>query len=215
MALGFDSQALVVWASTRPLLAAALSVAYEVTVPTVIAVIVFHGVTRRAARMWECAFVFAAGSTFCSFTLAFLPAVAAFAHYGTPEEVQAALPGNSGRFFLAAIETFRAGEVDTIRLEHLEGVGTFPSFHATMAMIIAWGMRGLVGLFIPACALAALTLVATVVIGGHYVVDLPAGVALYAACILLFRLGASRSIGSDQFPQVLISRGNSAGEGRP
>lgn len=190
--LGLDTKSFVVWASGLPTFAHLLALAYGATVPAVFAVVLFLGATGRAERMWESAFVFAAGATFCAFALAFVPAVAAFEHFGTPADVLERLPHGAGRFHLATLDAFRSGTQDRIHLTHIEGVATFPSFHTTMAAIVAFGMRGLAPLFLPACVLALLIVVATIVIGGHYAVDVPAGLALYGLCRLSVRRRISR-----------------------
>jgi membrane-associated phospholipid phosphatase len=186
-ALGVDTQSFVVWASRMPSFGHLLAFAYGATVPAVFAVVLFLGATGRTERMWESAFAFAAGASFCAFALAFVPAAAAFQHFGTPEAVLERLPSAAGRFHLKTLEAFRSGAVDHIHLMHIEGVATFPSFHATMATIVAFGLRGIATLFIPACGLAILIMLATIVIGGHYAVDVPAGVALYGACRVALR----------------------------
>ena len=69
---------------------------------------------------------------------------------------------------------------------HYVGIVTFPSFHASMAVLFAAAMRGNVYRFAAASLVNGLMLIATVPIGYHYLVDLIAGCviavgALYAA----------------------------------
>ena len=63
-------------------------------------------------------------------------------------------------------------------MSHLEGVVTFPSFHAITALLIAHAWRGLPGATLFKIW-AALVIVSAVPIGGHYVIDLVVGAALW------------------------------------
>ena len=155
------------------------------TVPVVLLTICLLAVIEQTERMWEATFAFAASATFCAFSMSFLPAVAAFAYYGTDVQPRPA--------YEAVIALFRSGVVDTIHMPHLAGVGTFPSFHATMAAIVVFGLRRIPILSAMAWIWGGLVLIGTISFGGHYAVDLPAGVALFALCIGLVRMRLARS----------------------
>lgn len=190
--LGLDTRAIVVLLSGNDAFGQVLSWLYHGTPAFVLATFMLLSALGRLKTLWEASFAFAASAAFCGFCLAFLPAVAAFEHYGVPDDVMASLPSHAGVFHLDTIHMFRSGAINTIELVHLQGVATFPSFHATMAAIIAFGLKlGIVTFFFGA-VLAALILLATIVIGGHYAVDLPAGIALFAACILWLRRAGRR-----------------------
>ncbi len=70
----------------------------------------------------------------------------------------------------------------------ITGLLTFPSYHACSAILFAWALYPLKVVRWPVIALNAVMFCLTVVIGGHYVVDLFGGAALAALAILLARL---------------------------
>jgi len=58
------------------------------------------------------------------------------------------------------------------------GIVTFPSYHATLPIILAWAQRDVARLRIIAPVWAVVTILATPVFGGHYGVDVLAGIGL-------------------------------------
>ncbi len=71
----------------------------------------------------------------------------------------------------------RDGSLRVIDLSAMMGIVSFPSYHATLAAIFIWAFRGLPSGRVGA-GWAALTIVATPVFGGHYAVDVLAGLLL-------------------------------------
>jgi hypothetical protein len=183
--VGLDTVAFVEWVAQNTLVGWILDVAYLSTVPLLLAVILLQAWLNREDWMWHTCFLFAAGGTLCAVASAFLPAIAAFTYYGVPSYIIATLPNGAGRFFLATFEGYRSGTLNTINVFQLEGVVTFPSFHAVMALMIGSGVRGRVWLSGLAWAWSGLILIATIPIGGHYVVDLVAGAAVWGTLTIL------------------------------
>jgi membrane-associated phospholipid phosphatase len=72
-----------------------------------------------------------------------------------------------------------------LRITSLDGVISFPSFHATMALITAAMWRKNPLAFLAAGAWSLLVLLGTVPCGGHYLVDLIGGGAIWAAWFAL------------------------------
>ncbi len=66
--------------------------------------------------------------------------------------------------------------------EVMTGVVAFPSYHMIMACMVVWGTRGTVA-FLPAAAVNALMIPATLSHGGHHLVDLLAGIVVFAGCV--------------------------------
>lgn len=75
----------------------------------------------------------------------------------------------------------RDGTVRQVDLSHMTGIVSFPSYHATLPVILVWGLRPFSGLRAPATVWAGLTIIATPLFGGHYVVDVLAGLLLAIA----------------------------------
>ncbi|MFN3551857.1 MAG: phosphatase PAP2 family protein, partial [Novosphingobium meiothermophilum] len=68
-------------------------------------------------------------------------------------------------------------------LAKVEGIVTFPSFHMVMALMAPYALRGAGLASMVAFVWAALVTVSSIVIGGHYVVDLLGGAVTWVAAI--------------------------------
>ncbi|MDF1586004.1 phosphatase PAP2 family protein, partial [Marinimicrococcus flavescens] len=99
-------------------------------------------------------------------------------------EVFATLPGTH---YLDYLDRVRTAWPLTVRLQDLQGLTTFPSFHTAGSVVVAcsfWRTR----LFLPAALCAGATIAATPVFGGHYFIDLLGGCAV--AIVSLVTLAA-------------------------
>ena len=98
------------------------------------------------------------------------------------------LPAGSGTYHLPVFHYYYDGAGAVLGTAHLSGVAVFPSFHTIMGLVIATSLHGT--RFAPVGALAGVaTIVSAVPIGGHYIVDILAAVAVWAATM---KLGTSR-----------------------
>ena len=103
----------------------------------------------------------------------------------------------------------RDGSIRVVDLGAMMGIVTFPSFHATLAAIFVWAFGQLPRLATPAQLWAASTIVATPVFGGHYAVDVIAGLALAPpAIILATRLARPTSLRTPQPAGVSVHAGH-------
>jgi membrane-associated phospholipid phosphatase len=97
--------------------------------------------------------------------------------------------GESAAFLhLPDIEGLRSGALRTLDLTKLQGIVTFPSYHAAMAVIHAWGFWHVRAARVPGVIWSALIILATPLGGGHYFVDVIAG-----AAVAIFALWVARS----------------------
>ncbi len=91
------------------------------------------------------------------------------------------------------IRDLRSGALDWVDPARLAGLLTFPSFHATSATLFiwaAWPIRWLRG---PMLAVNLAMLLATPIEGGHYLVDIFAGMAIAALGIASLRFTRART----------------------
>ncbi len=73
--------------------------------------------------------------------------------------------------------------METISLQQAEGLITFPSFHATWAILLAlscWHRRWLFAL---SAVLNGMVLIATLTTGWHYLADVLAGIVMAAVAV--------------------------------
>ena len=91
--------------------------------------------------------------------------------------------------YLAHLKALRDGSMTTIDVGKLTGLITFPSYHAVMAVLLAYAARGTFLSFL-ALVLNALMLLSVMSEGGHYLTDAIAGVGIAVASILIVRFVA-------------------------
>jgi len=92
----------------------------------------------------------------------------------------------------ALVAGLRDGTHRLLDMTQMTGIVSFPSFHATLPVILAWAQRGVARMRVVAPVWAAVTIVATPVFGGHYAVDVLAGLVLAVVAIAIAaRLGVS------------------------
>jgi hypothetical protein len=134
-----------------------------------------------------CAFMLALVATTCISTL--LPATGI---YGTMGLVAADFPNIVPQSYyngMHEIPALRDGSLRVLDLFYLDGVLTFPSFHAISAVLYAWALWPVRWLRPLNIFCNGAMMVATPVGGGHYFIDVIAGIAaaaaaIYAACLI-------------------------------
>lgn len=149
-----------------------------------VVLIVLLALGRRERRLWQ--FMAAWVVTLCVVMAFFAhhPALGAYHHFGIAAgQVPAMLdpvPWNQPRLLLA----LQDGTIGTISIATLDGIINYPSFHAGAAVLLGYGFWHLPPVRWPFVVLNALMLASAVPIGGHYVVDLVAGVLAAAIGIV-------------------------------
>lgn len=178
-ALGFSWPAIYAFVADRPLLTQILSRAYFACflMPFIVFAILYREQFRERLYRYLLAYGLSLAATVVIFF--FFPAEAAFAYY---LDAGADVPGNAQNY-AGAIMGLRDGSLTTIDLANLEGIITFPSFHASMAILFAWAAWPSRLFRVPIAIVNGLMWIAAVPIGGHYVVDLLGGSAITLAAI--------------------------------
>lgn len=140
-------------------------------------------------RIWQ--FLLSWITTLCIVVVLFAlyPVLGAYTHFGiSAADVPAmrdATPWNQP----VLIEGLRDGTLRRIGVGTLDGIVDYPSFHAGAAVLLAYGFWPIRLLRWPFVVLNGLMIASAVPIGGHYVVDLVAGMITAMA-----GLGAARLI---------------------
>jgi membrane-associated phospholipid phosphatase len=105
--------------------------------------------------------------------------------------------GGTGYPVIAAL---RAGTLHEIDLQTLQGLITFPSFHAAGAVMFAWATWSVRAYRWPMVLINAGMMVATPIAGAHYFIDLVGGVAIAGLAITLVALRDRKSGGANRQP---------------
>jgi membrane-associated phospholipid phosphatase len=203
-AVGLDWTAMLKWMNGAPatfiaLRAVYLSLALQMT--TVVLCLAFTG-HLIWLRVYTLAFLLA---TLASIAVsALLPAVGVWPFYGlTVTDSPHVLPTVSSSW--PVFYGLRDGTWRALVAVGAEGIITFPSLHAALAVIVAaalWQLARLRWLFV---AINAAMLIATPIDGSHYFVDVLAGVGLAALCLIAARtiagaIAAGRAPGQPRRP---------------
>jgi len=169
-ALGFDWQAYRRFVEGRPWLAAALSAAYLSMAPQVTASAIYFA-WRRDERLAVMLELLLAGLAVSIALFALFPAHPA---------------GGGDGLWRDLIDRLRSRAGMTVELAHIQGLISFPSYHAFVAatLIAVHWRRPWFGAVLPA---NLLLIASTPVFGLHYLVDVLAGLALAGACVLALR----------------------------
>jgi membrane-associated phospholipid phosphatase len=192
-ALGFDWRALLTVMQSWPGFHFAMRVIYLSLTLQMTAVVLLLGFTGRLAwlRVYTLAFIFAALVTIA--ISAVLPAEGVWLHYGLHAVDPRIVPVSSSSWpvFLG----LRDGTFRQLMAVGAEGIITFPSLHAALALI-------LIAAFWPvplarwiSLAVNMLMLAATPVDGSHYLVDILAGIGIAVGCIYAARALVARLAG--------------------
>ncbi len=129
-----------------------------------------------------------------------IPGAGAFVHYH--------LPVASTTGYVSQWADLRNGTLRTINPFDNQGLVVFPSFHAALAVLCACAAWPLRILKFPLLALNLLIIFASPAIGGHYFVDIIAGIVLAALAIslsgyILFETRKKRGVGAEKLRGVM------------
>ncbi len=181
-ALGLDWPALLHWMNAHPALHATFSLAYMSIQPQAALTVLALGLTARHVRLrvFLLAFVFAVCVTV---TLsAVLPARGVWGFHALTAADYPAIQPATRDLHLPILEGLRDGSLRTLGAMGSEGIITFPSLHAALAAIFLVALWPVPGVRWVGVAVNVLMLGATPVDGGHYFVDVVAGVAIAVLC---------------------------------
>lgn len=182
-ALGLDWLAYLHGLNDRPWLAAAFGSAYRSLMPQMILVIVVLGFGGRLAAAREFVLAFVIAGVITVLLSGLMPAVAMYAHLGLRPEDFPQLSPTAAYAHIADFAGLRDGTLRTVTLDRMEGIITFPSFHAALGVLfIRYFWMSRITRW-PGLALNALMIAGTPIDGGHYFVDVGAGVAIAVLAI--------------------------------
>jgi membrane-associated phospholipid phosphatase len=217
-ALGLDPEPIATFVNNHQWLAKCLDVGYGFIKWPLLGVPIVLAMTLRLIRLQQ--FILALNIALAG-TIAisiFVPAIGTY--YGLnilPSERFHFLNSSVYNAQLHDILSLRNGSLRQLQMFRLAGVVSFPSFHAASAVLYMWALWPVRGFRFATISVNVLMIVATPVIGAHYVIDVIGGVALAAVSILLtkylFRIHASRnttdtkaSLAADTVSQIVLSQ---------
>ena len=211
-ALGLDWRAYLDFVEAHPALAAALRCGYVMIRWPIFAIPIALALVERYDRLQEFTLAFALALIATTIASAFVPAIGVFHHLGLDPEAFRNLHPLGYLDELRALPPVREGSHRVLDLFGLTGLVTFPSFHAASALLYTWAFWPARWMRPVAILANGLMLASTLIDGGHYFVDVFAGIAVALAAIaaahaaslaLQRRFGASSAARALVFPRRL------------
>lgn len=171
--LGIYAPAITLMFAKHPEIASLLALIYNTSLPVCVVCGLALAAFGHTSRAHELAFAFTFCLLFASTVSIFLPALGSTVYHGIEGVV--GLPSSAGNFHMATVAYYRDDPTAIFDLRKTQGIVTFPSFHMVMAILVPYAIRGrgIVTWF--AVGWGLLVTVSSVVIGGHYIVDLLGG----------------------------------------
>ena len=186
-ALGLDWRAYVEYVNERPVLASWLTYGYGMIRWPIFAIPVVLAAVYRFGRLQEFTLAFGIALIVTTIISAFVPAIGVFQQIGLDPST---LPNLHPQAYLDQqrdLGPVRDGHLRELDLLNLAGIVTFPSFHACSAVLYAWALWPVWWVRPVAILANGAMLASTPVDGGHYFIDLFAGIAVALLAIVLAR----------------------------
>jgi hypothetical protein len=186
-AFGLNWIEFLFWLNDRPTLTKLLNTAYLSIFAQAIVLVPILVVRGEYKRLYTSILAFQISGIACVTFAGIVPAIGAYDYFKItaathhPDIVLATMDSH-----VQDVLRLRSN-LPVIPLDNLQGILVFPSFHAALAILLAWAfwcvpVARWVGLLIN-----TMMLVATPISGGHYFVDIPAGILIAVLAITLSR----------------------------
>jgi membrane-associated phospholipid phosphatase len=189
---GLDWLAYVKYVNARPLLASWLDFGYTMIKWPLFIIPVALAAARDYRRLEECILAFALALVVTTAISTAVPAIGVFQQLGV---AVTDFPNLSPEAYLGQLQDLppvRDGSYRVLDLGDLSGIITFPSFHAASAVLYGWALWGAKWMRPIAIVANVAMLAATPITGGHYFVDVVAGMAVGALAIIVAKAISAR-----------------------
>jgi hypothetical protein len=197
--IGVHVPTLAAWTRAHPATSLLATLAYFTFLPQLVWTVFALAVLRERERLWEFAFHFHVCLIVTIAALAVLPAVCPPVYYGfTPTIDMTRLIGQ--------IKDFHDGTTTVVSGNKLEGLVSFPSFHAAGAVLVTWAFRRRRRILIPLMVLNGALLISTCITGVHYLVDVLAAVPLFAGSLAAYRWWGQPLLAPDESSEPATAR---------
>lgn len=181
--LGFNWAAYVKIVDQHPMLAGWLNYGYTMIRWPIFAIPVVLAAKARYRRIEEFTFAFGLALVVTTIISALVPAIGVFQQIGLDPASIKNLNPQAYLDQLRDLTPTRDGSLRHLELLGLGGIVTFPSFHAASAALYVWALWPVKWLRPIAVIAFTAMLAATPIDGGHYLVDIIAGIAIAVVSI--------------------------------
>jgi membrane-associated phospholipid phosphatase len=192
-AVGLNWRAYLDFVNSHPWLGTILSFGYRMIRWPIFAIPLVLGLCGHGLRLNQFVLAYTLALAVTTVVSAFVPAVAAYAYLGLTPADYANIRPLADSEHLSDLYRLREGTFGMLDLRHVLGIVTFPSFHAASCLLFAWAFWPVWWMRPVALVANGLMLASTPIDGGHYFVDVLAGlglaaVSIWVACLIGQRL---------------------------
>lgn len=186
-ALGLDWMALLSWMNAQSALHPVFALAYMSFPAQATATVLALAFTDRLRRLKIFMLAFMLSALLCIAISAVLPAEGIWGFYKlTAQEYPAIIP-TTRELHLPIFYGLRDGSLRMLTGMSSEGIITFPSFHAALGMIFIVALWPVPVLRWIGAGVNGVMILATPIDGGHYFIDLLAGIGVAVLCLYAAR----------------------------
>lgn len=185
-AIGLDPQSVAAFANNHSWLVDYLNCGYGLIKWPLLAIPIVLTMTLQLIRLQQFVLALNIALAVTVVISMFVPAVGTY--YGlnlSPAETFPLLDSANYAAQLRDIMALRNGSLRHLELYKLVGIVSFPSFHTASAVLYGWALWSVRGFRAGAIGVSTWIVVATPVIGAHYIIDVIGGAAVAAASIVL------------------------------
>lgn len=184
--LGFNWAAWYDWLNAHSLLENALRAVYSYSLPVQLGLLTcVQSISFLEIRMQRLCFVTQMALLITLIMAALVPTLGPYHYFSIPETA------NASNFFPAATGSHISDIINLrsaspkIPLDMMQGIITFPSFHAEMGLLFVWSVWPVRIMRWAAIAINGLMIIAVPLCGAHYLTDVIGGAAVALAAILI------------------------------
>jgi len=191
--LGVHVASLAAWTAAHPLANLAFRISYASLIAQFFFTILVLAAHRDRARVWEFAFHFHMCLVIALAALVVFPAICPPPYYHFQPTIDMTR-------VIRQIRDLHEGTMKVVRFDELEGLVSFPSFHAAGGLMVTWAFRDRRRFFVPLALLNLALFASTFMTGVHYVVDVIASVPLFAFSAFAYGRWGSRWLPPEAAP---------------
>ncbi len=186
-ALGLNWRSYLTWVNGQPILGEILKFTYMSLLSQMIIGCLALGFTGRFFQLHTFILAIIISGLLCVLISAVMPAMAMYVHLGLQPADFPNLSPAAAYVHVEHVQGLRDGTLRTLDLNAAEGIITFPSYHASLAIIFLAAFWSIPRLRWSGVIMNVVVIAATPIDGGHYFVDVGAGIVIAILSLLAAR----------------------------